>query len=166
MIRPIIKMSGLKPVTLALDKLERKLVRACDEEIKKAGEAVARDAQALAPRDNGDYAKNIKSKFVKNRISPYARVASWLGGRPSPLGHIIEFGHWAVDPTKASMVGRTSVSSPIGNISLDPRKFKKGKLKGLFKRTGRFVPGKAHLLPALERHKQRLIDGIRKSIAR
>jgi hypothetical protein len=124
-----VSFKGIKSVMKALDALDADMARAASDSIREAGIEVAKDAQALAPRDTGAYAKKIRSVFVNHKSSPFAKIASWLRGRPSPLGHLLEFGH------------RDRAS-------------------------GKFVPGKSHLLAALERHKARIRERIARGIAR
>jgi len=102
MIVPTVSLKGLKSVQAAFEKLDRDMRVACAEAIKGAGEKVAADAKSSAPARTGKYRKAIRSRFVNNKISPYCRVASWFKGRPSPLGHLIEFGHRAVNGTFVS----------------------------------------------------------------
>jgi hypothetical protein len=161
MIYPRISVKGLKNVVSKVDKLARHVAETMEESIRLTGEEIAAEAKAAAPasKGGGGYRKRIRSKFVKRKWAGYssARIASFNGGRPSPLGHLLEFGHRAVDPTRASKTGRLSVFGPVGTINLDPKKFKRGKLKGLFTKTDTFVPGKPHLIPAYERGKAKLI---------
>lgn len=95
MIVPTISLKGLKSVQSAFEKLDRDMRVASANAIKEAGERVASDAKSSAPARTGKYRKAIRSRFVRHNVSPYCRVASWFNGRPSPLGHLIEFGHRA-----------------------------------------------------------------------
>ena len=161
MIYPKFSAYGLKKAIDNCDKLSRHVARTMEEAIEVTGKEIAADAKAAAPasKGGGGYRKRIRSKFVKRKWAGYsfAKIASFKGSRPDALGHLLEFGHRAVDPTRASMIGRSSVFGPVGTINLNPKKFKRGKLKGLFAKTDTFVPGKPHLIPAYERGKKRLI---------
>lgn len=124
-----VSFKGIKSVMKALDALDADMARAASDSIKETGIEVAKDAQALAPRDTGAYAKKIRSVFVNRKSSPFAKIASWLKGRPNPVGHLLELGHR----------DRSS---------------------------GKMVAGKAHLLAALERRRDRIRERIARSIAR
>lgn len=159
MIYPKINAKGLKDVINKCDRLSRHVAETMEEAIEVTGKEIAAEAKAAAPKDQGTYRRRIRSRFIRRKWAGYssAKIASFNGSRPSPLGHLLEFGHRAVDPTRASFTGRSSVFGPVGTINLDPKKFKRGKLKGLFTKTDTFVPGKPHLIPAYERGKARLI---------
>ena len=127
MILVDVSFKGVKRAIKKMEQFEHKMKLASDEAIKEAGELVAADAKANAPADSGDYRKGIRSILIKTRNGSFAKIASFFRGNPSPLGHLLEFGHRD-------------------------------------KTTGRFVNGKAHLLPALERHKERIAGRIREGI--
>ena len=129
MIRLKVSAKGLERVKRAFARLDQDMAAAANESIYEAGKAVAADAKSLAPADTGAYRKGIRSIFVRNARSPFAKVASFFKGRPSPIGHLVEFGHR--DAT-----------------------------------TGRFIAGKSHLLAALDRHKSKIAERIRRGIAR
>lgn len=152
MIYPKIMAKGLKDVINKCDKLAQHVAVTMEEAIEVTGKEIAAEAKASAPKDRGSYRRGIRSRFVRRKWAGYssAKIASFKGSRPSPLGHLLEFGHRSVDTWRAtgSTLGFTGVGAT--------RKFKPGKFKGKFKNVG-FVPGKPHLIPAYERGKARLI---------
>jgi HK97 gp10 family phage protein len=160
MIYPKIHAKGLKDVINKCDRLARHVAETMEEAIEVTGKEIAAEAKAAAPKDQGTYRRRIRSRFIRRKWAGYssAKIASFNGSRPSPLGHLLEFGHRAVDPTKTTASTFTDIrSGGKYSLSLVPRAFKKGKLKGMFRRTDTFVPGKPHLIPAYERGKARLI---------
>lgn len=120
-------VKGLNSVNKAIQGLNARVVNAADLVVKEAGERVAKDAKGSAPVDSGRYRRSIRSKYEKARN--LARIASWLKGRPSPLGHLLEFGHRD-------------------------------------KTTGKFIPGKPHLLPAFDRERGQIVVRLRREIAK
>jgi hypothetical protein len=98
-ILPKITIKGLDGVIANIDALNANLLVRIQDIIQAEGEVIAQQAGANLPAaingkvrgvKTGKLKRSIKSKFDAKNIT--AKIAPWKGGRPHPLGHIVEFG--------------------------------------------------------------------------
>lgn len=91
MIRTTVSIHGTDKVLGAINALSGRVVGETADAIRVTGNEIAQEARATAPKKTGKYRRTIRSRFDQRAM--VARIAPWVGRRPHPLGHLLEFGH-------------------------------------------------------------------------